>query len=154
MTPVDPTGGDAQASERIASTLELLAKAGGILGMLWAFLAKVAKPLIAWWRESQAKTIRTVLAPQLEKLDRLIEQEDGCTQRMERVLERVGEVFEEFDLVMAVTTYTQERQDETNDLLDEVFALDRRIDPVRRKRVEEMIQALHERRLGRRREVD
>lgn len=134
----------AETSERVARVLEILATAGGLLTMMWVFLTKLAK-----------RAVRTILEPELKQLNNLIGAEDGCAQRMERMVDHLDDVLSEFDLLVGIVRDTRERQDETSELLNEVFGLERRIDPDRRRRVEMMFTQLHERRVTtRRRHID
>lgn len=112
--------------------------------MLWVFLTKLAK-----------RAVRTILEPELKALNALIGAEDGCTKRMERMVDHLDDVLMEFDLLVGIVRDTRERQDETSELLDEVFGLERRIDPDRRHKVELMFTQLHDRRVNtRRRQID
>ena len=131
MTPVDPTGGDAHASERVASTIELLVKAGGLLGMLWAFLAKVAKPYHEYRQQQMARTIKAVVAPML------------------------APIVNDHDLLLEIALDNRERHDEVNALLDALgFTTDRRSTDERRAEIAEMVATLAERRRARRRNPD
>jgi hypothetical protein len=158
---MDPTSGDANASERIASTLELLAKGGGLLGMLWAFLAKVLKPWIEARRKARVTEIRDAIAPEVDKLNDLIEREEQCAERNEELHdrqqifhERQQRIFGEFDQMLKILVDNRERINEQNDLLDQVFALDRRVDPDRRREIDVMLAELHQRRKDARRTED
>ena len=146
-----PPPNDPQIAERIASTVELATKVGVVLGGMWAFLAKVAKPYQAWRRQHLETALRAVFAPELAKLNQALEQENGCAQRMEKVLERQEAVFDDLDMVLHVTRDTRDRQDETNELLDGVLGLERRVDEDRRIEIASMLDTLQDRRRARRR---
>ncbi len=141
---------------RVASTLELWAKIGGSLVILWGFIARVYKPFIVWRREHQARVIREVLKPELARLDQVIEHEDGCAGRMEQVLDRLRAFFSDHDYLIEIALDNRERLDENNDFLDALgFASrERRTDEQRRQLIDAMVRELVEKRRERRRSVD
>lgn len=154
MTAVaDPQ--DAEIAARVASTLELWAKIAGSLLIVAGFVKGIVKPFILWRREHQAKVIRDVLNPEISALNRVIAQEDGCATRMERVLEKLRELFGDHDALIAIAYDNRERLDEQNDLLSALgLSSERRNDPERRKALDEIVDDLMERRRQRRRLID
>lgn len=147
---------------RVASTLELWAKVGGSLAILWGFVARVVKPFIVWRREQQAKVVREVLAPELHQLATVQaelretrEHEDGCAGRMERVLESLREFFSDHDRLITIALDDRDRLDEVNELLNALgFSSERRTDDERRRLIDEMVAKLTERRAARHRDPD
>ncbi len=140
-----------EVAARIAATLELWAKIGGTLVLLWGFVAKVIKPYQTWRRDSMARVIREVLAPELGQLREILAHEDGCASRLEVVLRQMQDLFGDHDHLVTIAMDNRDRLDETNDLLDSIgFASDRR-HPDRIARIEAMVTALDERRRARRR---
>ena len=152
MTPTPPQPDDVHVAERVAATIELWAKIAGSAGIIAGFLKLIVKPFIEWRRESQARMVRDVLAPELEKMHRIIETEDGCARRMEVVLHSLREFFGDHDHLIAIATDNRDRLDEFNDLLSALgFSSERREDDERRLVIDRMITALTERRKARRR---
>jgi hypothetical protein len=150
-----PAPTDPQIAEKVASVVELYAKIAGALGAVWLGLAKVAKPYQEWKREHLATTMRDIFAAELTQLAEAVEAETSCAERMAKVLQRQEDLFDEFDLVIAVVHDTRDRQDETNQLLDALaFTSDRRSNGDRRAQVDEMIASLHESRNARRRRME
>lgn len=150
----EPTN-DPEIAARVASTVEWLIKTGITLGGAWAFLSKVAKPYSEWRRKHAAQTIRELLAPELAMLSRVISQEDGCADRMERVLARQEALFADHDILVEIAMDNRERHDETNLLLDAMgFASDRRTNTERREEIRRMIEELERRRRERRRQIE
>lgn len=148
LTPIN----DPHFAERMASVLEWGAKAVIALGSLKGFITGIYKPYVTWRRDHNARMVRDVLEPELDALNRIIAQENGCMTRMEEVLEQTRMIFQEFDDVLEVMMDNRERLDETNELLDSVgFSSERRTDPDRREEVQKMVDRLHERRKLRRR---
>lgn len=137
--------------QRIADVLDYGARVAISLGAVKLFLSGIYKPLVTWRREHTAKTIREVLAPELSQLQAIIEDESGCAGQMKDVLAQMRHIFVDLDLFLDVAHDNRDRQDETNELLDEVFGIERLVDPKRRKEVEEMLQVLADRRKARRR---
>lgn len=154
-----PPPGDPEIAGRIASTIELWAKiAGGVIG-IWALLAKVWKPYVEWRREQLSKQMRETFAHELAQLDDLrrdlkeiVDNEHGCAEKMEIIVTRQEQVFEEFDLVAAIMRDIHYRADETNDLLDAMgFTSDRRSSEDKKRDVEVMLARLQVRQTERRR---
>jgi hypothetical protein len=128
---VNPPANDPHLSERAADTIELLVKAGGLMGMLWAFIARVLKPYHEYRQQQLARTIRSVVAPMLEP------------------------ILKDHDVLVEIALDNRERHDETNGLLDFLgFTSDRRTNEERREEVSQMVHALTERRRERRRKLD
>lgn len=152
--PIPPEQVDAAA--RVASTLELWAKIGGSLLLLWGFLARVYKPLVLWRREHQAKVIREVLAPELRQLQHIITEEHGCAERLEGVVRALREIYGDHDKLIEIALDNRERLDENNDFLDALgFASrERRTDEDRRRLVDTMVKELAASRRERRRALD
>lgn len=154
MNPPVPAPDEVDTAARVASTLELWAKIAGSLLLVGGFLKGVVKPFIEWRREHQAKVIREILEPELKMLNRVISQEDGCADRMERVLKRQEALFADHDLLVDISIDNRERNDETNMLLDAMgFASDRRTSVERREEIRLMIEELERRRRERRRQI-
>jgi hypothetical protein len=125
---VNPPAADVHNAERVADTLELLAKGGGLLAMLWAFIARVLKPYHDHRREALARTIREVMMPVL------------------------APILEDHDLLLEIALDNRDRHDEVNELLDALgFTTDRRTSEERREEVAQMIHLLSDRRRARRR---
>jgi hypothetical protein len=128
---VNPPSSDPQLSERAADTIELLVKAGGLLGMLWAFMEKVLKPFQERRKDRTARAIRDAMVPVL------------------------GPILEDHDTLVEIALDNRERHDETNELLDLLgFCADRRTSDDRREKMTAMVESLAERRRERRRKVD
>lgn len=147
-----PAPTDPHISERVASTLELLAKVAGSLTAVWLFLARVVKPYLDWRRASIGRTIREALKPELEQLSAIMEQEGDCATRMEQILKEQQLLFGDLDMLLDVVLDNSDRIDETNALLDAVgFAAERRTSADRTDDMIENLKRLSERRRARRR---
>lgn len=153
MIPVTPPT-DPEITVRAASVLELWLKLLGALGMLWAFLEKVAKPYFKWRRDAQARVMREILAPELAQLQKFAEQEDGCARRLEVVLRHLQELFGDHDNLYLVAMDNRDRIDETNELLDSMGFSSSPRHPDRAAYIAEVVQQLGERRKRRRRSTD
>jgi hypothetical protein len=128
---VNPPANDPHLSERAADTLELLTKATGLLGLVWAFMAKVLRPYHERRREHQVRTIREAMVPVL------------------------APILKDHDVLVEIALDNRDRHDETNALLDFLgFTSDRRTNEERRDEVTEMVHGLAERRRERRRNLD
>jgi hypothetical protein len=128
---MNPPAGDPHLSERAADTIELLAKSGGLLAMLWAFIARVLKPYHEYRQAQLARTIRAVVEPMLKP------------------------ILRDHDVLVDIALDNRERHDETNELLNFLgFTSDRRTSDERREEVSEMVHGLAERRRERRRRLD
>lgn len=114
------------AAQRAADVFEFLAKLAGSAAIVWGFIAKVLKPYNDWRRRRLVEAIRSALKEELEVISRL----EARDEKLDLVLERQSQIFEEMDLFMLVTGDAAERLDELQGLLDEVgFASpDRRIE--------------------------
>lgn len=145
------TATDPHLSQRFLDVLDYGARVAISLGGIKLFLAGIYKPFITWRREHTAKTIREVLKPELDQLRSMIEDESGCAGQMREVLVQMRTIFADLDMFLEVSHDNRERQDETNELLDEVFGIERRVDLKRRKEIDEMLTVLAERRKARRR---
>ena len=151
-TPVlEAAATDPNITERLVDLLEYAARVAIPLGALKVFFVGVYKPFVTWRREHTAKTIREVLKPELDQLKSMIEDESGCAGQMKEVLTQMRTIFHDLDLFLEVSHDNRERQDETNELLDEVFGIERRVDLKRRKEIDDMLALLAERRKARRR---
>lgn len=137
-------------SGRALDVLEWGAKAALALLGMWGFLEKVAKPYTTWRRKHIATQIREALRPELDRMERL----SGCADRIELVLRRQDHLFKDIDDFLVVARTNTERIDETNDLLDEVFHLDRRVNPERRAHIDSILAGLARRQQDRRRDAD
>jgi hypothetical protein len=128
---MNPPAPDAQHAERVADTVELLVKVGGLLGMLWAFIARVLRPYHDRRQAALARTILSVMEPALKPFQ------------------------DDHELLLDIALDNRERHDEINELLDALgFTTDRRSDSDRREAVSEKVMALAERRRERRRRLD
>lgn len=149
--PVIEAATDPQFTQRLADVLDYGARVAISLGAIKLFFAGIYKPLVTWRREHTAKTIREVLKPELDQLKSMIEDESGCAGQMKDVLTQMRTIFNDLDLFLEIAHDNRERLDETGDLLDEVFGLERRVDLKRRAEFDEMLRVLGERRKARRR---
>jgi hypothetical protein len=146
--------GDPQMGERIADIAELGAKIiialGAILGGLWAFTTKIAKPYHAWRRAARLKERH-----EMEMMLRSALSEELATiAALKRVPEQLEALFKDHDLLLEIAFDNRERHDETNALLDFLgFTSDRRSDDSRRAEVTDMVTTLAERRRDRRRKM-
>jgi hypothetical protein len=128
MNPPSPDAGNA---ERVKDTVQLLVETGGLLGMLWAFIARVLKPYHDYRQAQLARTIREVMVPVL------------------------APIHADHDLLIDIALDNRDRHDETNELLDFLgFTSDRRTTSERRDEVAQMVTTLAERRRVRRRSTD
>lgn len=128
---MNPPANDPQLSDRAADTIELLTKAGGLLGLAWAFMAKVLKPYHERRRDQMARTIREVMVPVLQP------------------------ILADHDVLVELALDNRERHDETNELLDLLgFCSERRTSDERRAKMSEMVTALADRRRERRRRLN
>lgn len=128
-----------------SDTIDFLIKLGAAFGALWAGVAKIWKPYVQWRREHTANITREVLKPELDQLRALIESESGCAEHMEAAVRGLTQVFSEMDSWMGLAIDNRERLDETNDLLDEMFSLERRVDYERRAEIDSLLSTLKER---------
>lgn len=103
-------------ADRIADVIEFLAKLAGGLAIVWGFIAKVLKPYVDWRRRRLVEAIRSALKAELEVISRLEERDE----KIDIVLDRQSQIFEEMDLFMLVAGDAAERLDEVQGLLDEV----------------------------------
>lgn len=154
MTPLTPvTPDDPQLGARAVNLVEWAVKLALGLGSLKVFLAGIYKPFMEWRKEHNARTIRAVLKPELEQLRGLISEESGCAENMRLAVESIRQVFTELDAFLSIAQDTRDRQDETNDLLDEIFHLDRRVDHMREAEIDALLKMLAGRRTVRRRHL-
>lgn len=140
-----------QVTERVAETIQLLVSAAGLLGLLWAGLQKVWKPYLVWRRSHLGSIVSEILAPTLERMEAAVEREEGYQVEQGRIIERQTAIFEDLDLFLKIAIDSRDRMDETNDLLDQMFSLERRIDLTQRKEIDNIIALLRQRALLRRR---
>lgn len=148
---LEAAASDPQLSQRFLDIVEYGARIAIPLGAIKVFFAGIYKPFIVWRREHTAKTIREVLKPELDQLKSMIDDESGCAGQMKEVLSQMRTIFHDLDLFLEVSHDNRERQDETNELLDEVFGIERRVDLKRRAEIDEMLRVLSDRRKARRR---
>lgn len=148
---IEATTSDPHLHQRVVDLLDYAARIVIPLGAIKVFVAGIYKPFITWRREHTAKTIREVLKPELDQLRSMIEDESGCAGQMREVLQQMRTVFHDLDLFLEVSQDNRERQDETNELLDEVFGIERRVDLKRRAEIDEMLKLLADRRKARQR---
>jgi hypothetical protein len=116
------------SDERALDVLELLAKAAIALGTIKLFLVGILKPYAEWRKEHTARTIRSVLGPELRQLNDIINKEDGCAKRLESAVATMRELFHDFDDIRQVVHAHNGQHEETNDLLNQVFGIERRMD--------------------------
>jgi hypothetical protein len=133
--------------------IEWIAKAAVGLGSIKVFLAGIYKPFMEWRRKLVAQTVREVLAPELKQLQDIIAEESGCAESLKITARSMHEMFNDLDKMLVIATDNRARIDETNDLLDEVFNLDRRIDHERAAEIDALLTGLAERQKLRRRGV-
>lgn len=137
--------------ERIASTLEWLAKVAGSLVLLWGFVAKIWMPLTKWRDKHLAATIRDCLAPELKHVSELTDIESGWVARSVRFEKKFDDLYEMQNALLDLAIDNQERHNETNDLLDALgFTTDRRSNEDRRQEARALIDELERRRRDRR----
>jgi hypothetical protein len=148
VRPVIP---DATLPAHAVETIDFLVKLGGALGAAWVATTKIWKPYVEWRREHIAKVTREVLKPELDQLRALITSESGCAEHMEAAVRGLTQVFGEMDSWMALAIDNRDRLDETNDLLDEMFSLERRVDYERRAEIDALLAVLKERAKARKR---
>lgn len=139
-----------ELNDRLASIVEFFIKLSGGFVAVYAVVEKIGKPYFEWRKERLAQEIRKVLAPELERLGQL----SICNERLEVVLDRQSALFRDIDNFIVIATTNTERIDETNDLLDEVFHLDRRSDGVKRQQIDQLLKDLAERQRARKRHED
>jgi hypothetical protein len=145
VTP--PAAPDPELSTRALDLAEFGAKFAIALGGIYALVEKVAKPYYEWRKKRLALELKELLAPELERLEML-----GATAiEIRTVLARQTEIFQDFDAFMVVARDHTDRLDETNDLLDEVFHLDRRFNSERRAEIDTLLSLLDKRQKARRR---
>lgn len=154
MPPVPTDSAHVDATARVLDTLDHLLRVAAWPGAVWLAVQGVAKPFMEWRRKSIGRTIRDALEPDLKKLSALVDREEDCAEAHERVLERQAVMFGEFDNILSILTDNRSRIDEVNELLDQVFALDRRVDGERRREVDAMLAQLNHRRQAERRKDD
>lgn len=152
MNPPPSTDLDRETIQRASDVVEFLAKTGGSLALIWAFIAKVWKPYQEWRRRNMTMLMREVLKNELAQLSSLISREEGCADKIEGLVGQISELFTEHDLLLDVVYDNRDRIDETNDLLDAVgLANERRVPP--KEEVVKMLSQLDERRKLRRRHL-
>lgn len=154
MTPQLDLPPDTQ--QRVADTVELFVKLAGALGIVWAFLVKVAKPYREWRHRQLTAAIRTALQPELKVVSELAAANNSVSAKLMLALERQSEIFDEFDLFVVVVADNRDRMEEMKELLDEAgFASrDRRQHADRRRRADEAMEQLQGRLIARRRKED
>jgi hypothetical protein len=123
---------------------------------VWGLSEKVVKPFTEWRRRmteerkrALAIEMREILKPELDRLATL----GQCADRIELVLKRQGVLFEDIDDFLEIATNSRDRLDETNELLDEVFHLERRVNSERRAHIDMLLVSLARRQSDRRREA-
>lgn len=136
-----------------ADTLDFLIRLGGSVAALWVTVSKIWKPYIVWRRDHLAKVIREVLKPELEQLARQATREERCSDSMEKAIETMHEVFRDLDGYHVLAMDNRDRLDETNELLDQIFSLDRRVDWERKQEIDSLLVILKERAKARRRHI-
>lgn len=143
------------AAKHVGDVLEFGGKAAVALGAMWAFVIGVVKPYSAWRSKRRADEIRAALKPELDAIARLIAREEETDKKLDLVIDRQTQVFDEIDLFMVVVADNRERLDETNGLLDEVFSSrDRRVHSARRQAADVALAELQGRVRMRRRRTD
>jgi hypothetical protein len=152
MTPVSPVP-DPTLNERAITLIDWIAKAAIGLGSVKVFLSGIYRPFMEWRKEHNARTIREVLKPELDQLRGLISEESGCAENMRLAVESIKQVFHELDAFLSIATDNRDRVNETNELLDEIFHLDRRVDHMREAEIDALLKMLGERRTVRRRHL-
>lgn len=140
------------SAQRVLDIAEFLAKFVGSLAAVWIFLRRGGKPAIEWYRKRRIEVIREALKPELDCIAGLPARDERTDAKLDLSLERQSRIFDELDLLLVVVADGRERQDETNDLLDEVFATaDRRQSTTRRQAAEAALAELQGRVISRRR---
>ncbi len=137
-------------ADRLADILELLTKAAGLFALAGAFIQWAIKPYIKWRRARLTEAITAALEPAMQTA---LEPLKGPVMLS---LERQNLIFDELDLFITIVAEHQDRQDETNTLLDEVglASHDRRVSETRRRRAVEALEELQGRARMRRRRGD
>lgn len=142
----------AAAFERLLDILEFGAKAAIALGAVWAFIAKVATPLIEWRRRARKQELRTAFEAELQLLNSMVETANELVSDTEETVLQVRALFGDMDRVLEIATDNRERIDEINQLLDQLgFSSERRSDSERRAEIDAMLDSLNEERRRRRR---
>lgn len=124
--------------KRAADVLDYAARITVSLVAIWAFVEKVGKPFASWRRKRLSSDLREILRPEFDRLERL----GTCADRIEVVLVRQDALFKDIDDFLTIARTNTERLDETNELLDEIFHLDRRVNTERRAHIDELLNAL------------
>lgn len=144
-----------EAAKHVGDVLEFGGKAAVALGAIWAFVIGVVKPYSAWRSKRRAAEIRAALEPELKIIAALRDREEEVDRKLQLTLDRQSQVFDELELFLVVVGDNRDRQNETNALLDEVFASpDRRVNGVRRQAADEALEQLQGRVRMRRRRAD
>lgn len=143
-------------AQRVADTVEFLARIAGAALIVWGFIAKAGKPYFQWRQKQFSATIRAVLKEELACLAQLTAREEEINAKLDLALERQERVFDELDLFVAVLADSRDRLDEVKDLLNEAgyASRDRRIHSDRRVAADEAMAELQGRLRGRRRQED
>lgn len=130
---------DPAQSDRIAATLEWLAKVAGSALILWGFVEKVAKPF-SEWRRRQREVEREKLAELIRKVIH-----DELTSI---------KIFDDLDALLVIAHDNRERLDEMNDLMNAFGLESDRRGAERTAKATELFDRLTERQKQRRRRAD
>lgn len=136
--------------KRVADVLDYGARLTVSLVAIWAFVEKIGKPYSTWRRRRLAEELREILKPELENLAAM----KKCTDHIDLVLTRQDALFRDIDDFLVIARTNTERIDETNDLLDEIFHLDRRVNTERRVKIDELLNTLARRQQERHRHAE
>jgi hypothetical protein len=159
VTPVDPDSTKAgfDLGTRAGDLLELAGRAIIMLTAFWGFMQGIAKPYMAWKQRKRSEQnaniialVNGVLEPRLSQFDALLKREENCAESSERILKRQSTIFDDMNLFLEISADNRERHDETAELLDQVFGLDRRVDTDRRRKIDQMLLELRTRTQARR----
>lgn len=149
MTPATPEHLPPDVPERVVALLDFLARAGIGVAAFYASMQGVVKPFLEFrraQREKQAavlaEQVKAILKPDLDRLNAIVGREETCADQNEKILARQTEIFRDMALFLEISQDNRERHDETSELLNQVFGLDRRIDLEQRKRIDTLLHEL------------
>lgn len=150
MTPATPEHLPPDVPERVVALLDFLARMGISVAAFYAAMRGVIQPLMEFRRAMKerqaaalAEQVKTILKPDLDRFRAVVEREETCADQNEKILARQTEIFRDMALFLEISADNRERHDETAELLNQVFGIDRRIDLEQRKRIDTLLHELH-----------
>lgn len=157
MTPVTPDQTPPDWSNVAAEVATWLGRVAASVAGLYASLHVIYKPLQEYrktYRERQATAlaanVRSIIAPEIDRMNALADREETCLEGNERVLKLQRAIFEDVSSFLEISRDNRDRHDEMSELMDQVFGLDRRVDLEKRKRIDNLMTALRDRHQQRR----